>query len=152
MDSPLIFMFFPEPLPETVFRGPKCRSILKGSVLEPFSIFGGSPNRPSDAPFSPKKSKKWSSSFCGGRPGATRDATCDPKRPWNPFLSIWDGFWMDFGWIWPPFWSISTYFSHLCSNVFFRYHAPQTRTPSKNFLKTLARRNARARALNYNII
>ena len=57
----------------------------------------GAQNPPSDAPFSPKKPTLARKPSYRRRPGATRDATCDPKRPWYPFSSIWDGFLMDFG-------------------------------------------------------
>ena len=47
-------MVFPEPLPETIFRGPKCRFSLKSPVLERFRIFRGSQNLPKSG----KKQKK----------------------------------------------------------------------------------------------
>ena len=39
-------MFFLNPLPEPIFRGPECRSSLKSAVLERFTIFQGSQNQP----------------------------------------------------------------------------------------------------------
>ena len=42
--SHCFFMFFLEPLPETIFGESKRRSMLEGAVLEPFWDFGGSQN------------------------------------------------------------------------------------------------------------
>ena len=36
----LIFMFFPNHLPDDIFRGSKCQPILKSAILEPFWIQG----------------------------------------------------------------------------------------------------------------
>ena len=78
MDFPSFFMFFPEPLPEGVFRGSRCRYFLESAVLVPFRIFAGARNPPSDAPFSPE------------RPKTT------PGTPRAPFLSIFHRFWTHF--------------------------------------------------------
>ena len=37
-------MILPNPLPEAIFRGPKCRPSLKSAVLDRFSIYLGSQN------------------------------------------------------------------------------------------------------------
>ena len=54
MDFPSFFMFFPEPLPETVLRGSRCRSCLESAILEPLSISSESQNQPWSVIFTPK--------------------------------------------------------------------------------------------------
>ena len=90
-------MFFPGPLPESVFRGSECRSMLKSAILERFSDFRGSQNGPSGLHFRPKGFQSASTFYYVLRPGAAQGATCDPNRPRDRFSSILDRFWMDFG-------------------------------------------------------
>ena len=101
-----IFMFFPNPLPEAIFRGSKSQPILKSAILEPYWIQGGSKNRSPERHFRPKRLQKPSPPNNGERPGADLVAIWRRKRSKDAFLSIWlcfllilEGFWTNFGWI-----------------------------------------------------
>ena len=97
-----IFMFFPNPLPETIFRGSKCQPILDGAILEPFWIQGGPKNGPIGHRFRPPWRQKW-------YPGSLRKPSASrPGRDLAPktvqehiFIdlgSIFNRFWKDFEW------------------------------------------------------
>ena len=60
-------MFFPEPFPETIFGGPKRRSMLESIVLDPFWKFGG----PKMNPFQQFGAKKIIKNNGGNLPGPT---------------------------------------------------------------------------------
>ena len=83
---------FSEPLPESIFRGSWCRSCLQGSILEPFSIFGGSQNRPLKRHFHEKCSPKVRS-FPGR---SVLGATCGPKWSQDAPRPEFHRFWIDF--------------------------------------------------------
>ena len=74
------FMFFPKPLPETIFGGSKRRSMLKSAILEPCWIPRGSQNRPLSHHFQPKWRRKAPTPNEGERPGADLGATWRRKR------------------------------------------------------------------------
>jgi len=96
-------MFFPEPLPEGIFGGPKCRFMLKMTILGAFAIFPESENGPLGPPFLPKGCAKVPAPKYTEPPGAVPDATCDPKRPRDQFFSILVAFWEHFGAIFDGF-------------------------------------------------
>ena len=83
-----IFRFFPKPLPETIFRGSKCRSCLKSTVLEPFWNLGGSEKRPLERHFRPKSRKKIKVFPGGSRPGADLGVRWSQKRCISCFFFI----------------------------------------------------------------
>ena len=67
----LIFMFFPTPLPEGIFRGSKCPSILKSTILERSAISWRAENGPIN-PNNISKSHLKSKNF---RPGSVLEPT-----------------------------------------------------------------------------
>ena len=96
-------MFFPNPLPETIFRGSKCQPILDGAILEPFWIQGGSKNGPFGHHFRPKRRQKSSTPVDWERRGAKLAAKWRRKRPKTTegsnlidFLMNLDSFGIDF--------------------------------------------------------
>ena len=53
-----VFFCFPNPLPETIFRGSKCQPIRKSAVLDRFPIFLGSHKRPLEHHCQPQSRQK----------------------------------------------------------------------------------------------
>ena len=94
------FMYFRNPLPESIFGGSKGQSLLKSVVLDRFSVFLRSRNRPLEHHFRSKCQRK-----------VTRPSRCDPPWAdlarfgaengprthrhwfWYRFWSIWRGYW-----------------------------------------------------------
>ena len=97
------FSILSKTLPEAIFGGPKCRSRLKSAILEPFwDPPGGAKNDPWGDIFGPKGSQNLRPLPAGPLlepTWARHGAENAPKRPKNRFLSILDGFWTDFWWI-----------------------------------------------------
>ena len=56
VENPSFFEMFQEPLPEGIFKGPKCPSRGTRSVFESFSEFRGSQKHPLGPHFSPERS------------------------------------------------------------------------------------------------
>ena len=98
-----IFMFFPNPLPEGIFRGSKSQSSLKSAILERSAISQGAENGPIFPNNISKNHEKATTPNSGKRPGADLGAKWRRKRSkvvfssiWARFLSICDGFWTIF--------------------------------------------------------
>ena len=70
---------------------------VESAIFRPFWEQAGAQNAPSAPPFPPKKSPKCYPAKCGKHSAAALEATCDPKRPRVPFLSILVRFLMDLG-------------------------------------------------------
>ena len=96
-------MFFPNPLPETIFGGSKCQPMLKSAILDRFSIPLGSQNRPWSHMIGQKGVKKVSPSKYGDHPGADLVAIWRRKRSKDAFSSIWTRCLVDFGRIFNDF-------------------------------------------------
>ena len=82
------------------FGRPKCPSILKRSVSEPFSIFTGPRNAPLGPPFSAKKRKNRFRRTTLGFPvpPGTRPAIQNgPGSHFSRFYFVWAPFWDPFG-------------------------------------------------------
>ena len=94
-----IFMFFPNPLPEGIFRGSKCPSILKSTILERSAISRGAENGPIIPNNISKNDKKGSRANYGDPPGADLAAIWRRKRSKDEFASILGRFFVDFEWI-----------------------------------------------------
>ena len=103
-------MFFPNPLPETIFRGSKCQPILDGAILEPFWIQGGSKNGPFGHHFRVKINPKMDQ----GAKSAPRPFKVAPKTPLGSpksspgafVTSIWGAFGCFGGCFWGAFWCL----------------------------------------------
>ena len=109
-----IFMFFPNPLPEGIFGGPKCRFMLKSAILGQLPIFREPQNGPLERHFRAKRSPK-SKLFCTGslpEPTWARHATQNGPR------THFHRFWMDFGWSFMRCWMIFACFFNDCSYIF----------------------------------
>ena len=95
-------MFFPNPLPETIFGGSKCQPMLESTILEPFWIQGGPTNGPFGLHFRPKRRQKPSPPNYFWRPGADLGAKWRRKRPKTTQGSNLIDLLMNFGLIWDP--------------------------------------------------
>ena len=93
----VIFMFFPNPLPEGIFRGSKCPSILKSTILERSAISWGAENGAKNPNNISKIDKKRSPPLEWERPEADLGAIWHRKRSKDAFSSIRDRFLVDFG-------------------------------------------------------
>ena len=112
-----IFHVFPEPLPESIFRGSRRRSCLQGLILEPFSIFSGAQNRPLGRHFH-SKCPLWVTRRCEtNAPGANPQ----PKRSQNAPKSNFFKFRTDFLWI--SDWFVMDFSSYLqiCFGDLYRF-------------------------------
>ena len=90
-------MLFPNPLPETIFRGSKCQPMLKSAILDRFPNFLGVPKPTLGATFSAKRRQSGTPELCRTRPGSDLVAIWRRKRSKDTFVSIWDRFLIDFG-------------------------------------------------------
>ena len=66
-----IFMFFTNPLPEGIFRGSKCPSILKSTILERSAISWGAEN----GPINPNNISKSDENLCPFPAGPSLEPT-----------------------------------------------------------------------------
>ena len=98
-----IFMIFPNHLPEAIFRGSKCPSMLVSEIFSGFRAPAGSKNYPLEQNFPPNTAPKvtWPSSRT--RPGADLGAIWCRIRSKDAFSSIWGRFLIDFGRIFEQF-------------------------------------------------
>ena len=93
------FMFFPNALPETIFRGAMCQPMLKSAILDRFSIFLGSKTDPWNDIFGQRGAKGRSPPLDLERPGADLGAIWRRKRSKDALSSILGHFLVDFGWM-----------------------------------------------------
>ena len=98
-----IFMFFPSPIPEGIFRGSKCPSILKSTILERSAISQGTKNGSKNPNNISKIDKKRSPPVEWERPEADLGAIWWRRRSKDEFSSIWGHFWIDLGRIFDKF-------------------------------------------------
>ena len=98
-----IFMFFPNQLPEGIFRGSKCPSIIKGTILVRPLISRGAENGPIIPNNISKNDKKGSRANYGDPLGADLGAIWRRKRSKDEVSSIWGRFFIDLGWIFNKF-------------------------------------------------
>ena len=106
-------MFFPNPLPETIFGGSKCQPMLESMILEPFWIQGYPKNGPFGHHFRSEKLQKATTPNYQSRPGADLVATWRRKRSQNISSSISGRFLTDFGRVSNDF---RLFFNDTCQN------------------------------------
>ena len=87
-----IFMVFPTPLPEVIFRGTLRRSRPKSAIFNGFWTPAGPQNGPLEHHFRPKRRQKGYPANGTKRPGADLGAICCRKRPKDAFSLNWDRF------------------------------------------------------------
>ena len=104
-------MFFPNPLPETIFRGSKCPSMLTNTILDRFLIFLGSQNRPLNRQIWPENHKK------GIRPNGPSYSGTDLSaiRRWQRSTVVFSSFWDRFLTLFNRFYIIFNLFFQICS-------------------------------------
>ena len=90
-------MFFPNPLPEVIFRGPCADLGPKVRFLMDFGSLLGSKMAPWSAIFGHKGAKRRTPPTGPDPPGPDLGAIWRRKRSKDAFSSIWDRFLVDFG-------------------------------------------------------
>ena len=118
-----IFMFFPTPLPEVIFRGTLRRSRPKSAIFNGFWDPAGPQHGPFERHFRPKGAKRSSTPNAGERPGADLGAIWRRKRSKDAFSLIWVSFLVDFGRVWDHFGRIFYDFSSIVDVIFERIQA-----------------------------
>ena len=163
-------MFFPNPLPDTIFRGSKCPSMLVSEIFNGFRVPAGSKNYPLEWHFPPKNVPGCTGKSREERPGADLGAIWCRIRSKDAFSSIWGRFLIDFRRIFEQFSEhVECYFSKFqrrintnsltcvrkiphhetCKSTMKQPHKPQPnklRLPNHiptNLQTIVARRNAR---------
>ena len=161
-------MFFPNPLPEVIFRGTLRRSRPKSAIFNGFWVPAGLQNCPLEHHFRPKRLPKVTLPSQMERPGANVGTIWRRKPPSNVFSSIrvpflvdfgriLDQFGMNFQWLFivflNNFWmnygiQVWTFFSKSSQNsksTKLQKPKPSPHKPTNHFPKVLVRWNARKR-------
>ena len=96
-------MFFPNPLPEVIFRGTLRRSRPNSAIFTGFWDPAGFQTELLERHFLPKRRQKGSTPNAGERAGADLGAIWRRKRSKDALSSIWGRFLLDFGRIFEQF-------------------------------------------------
>ena len=133
INFPWIFHVFSERLPESIFGAKSASRYRKERFWNHFRFSMAPKIRPL-GPIFDQKVDFWSPCFPGG---ALLEPTLRPTTPPNHprshfywFLSIFDGFWTDFGWFLMDFWWISDGFLKILGRFWHRF--------SNNFVSTFS--------------